>query len=122
VAWERVKNPNLRYNTQQVSHHVSSDFCDVTPWHAMLTEDQFNTLVAPREYLWWDVADKRMLSLESVVEGILTKGDLDDVKELLDEIGIPEVRRIFEQQIQKERCNYRPPTINYFSLYFAHHA
>jgi len=34
VAWERVKNPNLRYNPQQVSHHVSSDFCDVTPWHA----------------------------------------------------------------------------------------
>ena len=90
--------------------------------HAMLTEDQFNTLVAPREYLWWDVADKRMLSLESVVEGILTKGDLEDVRQLLDTIGIQKVREIFEQQIRKERCNYRPPTINYFSLYFAHHA
>ena len=90
--------------------------------HAMLTEDQFNTLVAPREYLWRDVADKRMLSLESVVEGILTKGDLDDVRQLIQEIGTPKVREIFEQQIRKERCNYRPPTINYFSLYFAHHA
>jgi hypothetical protein len=88
----------------------------------MLNEHQYEALVAPREYLWWDVADKRRLSLESVVEGILTKGDLDDVKNLLIEIGIPEVRRIFEQQIRKERCNYRPPTINYFSLYFAHHA
>lgn len=89
---------------------------------AMLTERQYSTLVAPREYLWWDVADKRMLSLESVVEGILTKGDLDDVKNLLIEIDIPEVRRIFEQQTRKERCNYRLPTINFFSLYFAHHA
>lgn len=88
----------------------------------MLTERQYNKLVAPREYLWWDVAEKRRLSLESVVEGILTKGDLDDVKDLLAEIGILEVRRIFEQQIRKERCNYRPPTINYFSLYFARHA
>ena len=92
------------------------------PPAAMLNERQYSTLVAPREYLWWDVADKRQLSLESVVEGILTKGDLDDVKILLAEIGIPEVRRIFEQQIRKDRCNYRPPTINYFSLYFAHHA
>jgi hypothetical protein len=90
--------------------------------HAMLTEDQFNTLVAPREYLWRDVADKRMLSLESVVEGILTKGDLNDVRQLLEEIGTPKVREIFEQQIRKKGCNYRPPTINYFSLYFAHHA
>ena len=88
----------------------------------MLNERQYSTLVAPREYLWWGVADKRQMSLESVVEGILTKGDLDDVKNLLAEIGIPEMRKIFEQQIRKERCNYRPPTINYFSLYFAHHA
>jgi len=89
---------------------------------AMLTDDQYNSLVAPREYLWWDVADKRRLSLESVVEGILTKGVLEDVRELLAVTGIPEVRRIFEQQIRKERCNYRPPTIKFFSLYFAHHA
>lgn len=88
----------------------------------MLTYRHYNTLVAPREYLWWDVADKRSLSLDSVVEGILTKGDLDDVKCLLTELGIPEVREIFERQIRKGRCNYRPPTINYFSLYFAHHA
>ena len=88
----------------------------------LITEQQYNTLVAPREYLWWDIADKRTLSLESVVEGILTKGDFDDVKSLLAEIGIPKVRRIFESQINKQRCNYRPPTINYFSLYFAHHA
>jgi len=88
----------------------------------MFTEKQYAMLIAPREYLWWDIADKRHLSLESVVEGILTKGDLDDVKCLLAEIGIPEVRRIFERQISKGRCNYRPSTINYFSLYFAHHA
>jgi hypothetical protein len=68
---------------------------------AMLTQHQYSKLVVPREYLWWDVADKSRLSLESVVEGILTKGDIDDVKDLLDEIGIPEVRRIFEQQIRK---------------------
>ncbi|WP_459827584.1 hypothetical protein [Desulfomicrobium salsuginis] len=88
----------------------------------MLTEKQYTTLVVPREYLWWDIANKRHLSLESVVEGILTKGDLDDVKCLLAEVGIHEVRSIFERQIGKERCNYRPPTINYFSLYFARHA
>ena len=88
----------------------------------MLTERQYSKLIASREYLWWDVADKRMLSLESVVEGILTKGDHDDVKSLFAELGISKVRAIFEKQIRKKRCNYRPPTINYFSLYFAHHA
>ena len=88
----------------------------------MLTERQNDTLIAPREYLWWDVADKCLLSLESVVAGILTKSDLDDVKSLFAEIGINEARDIFERQIRKERCNYRPPTINYFSLYFARQA
>lgn len=86
-----------------------------------LTRQQYEHLIAPRPYLWWGIADKTALSSESVVEGILGRGNWDDVKALFKELGIKQVKDIFENQTCGLRTNYRPRTINFFTLYFKRH-
>lgn len=87
-----------------------------------LTLKEYKSLVAPREHLWWDVQDKRNLSLESVTEGILSRGNWDDVQALFQEAGLSKVMQIFKKQIKSPRTNYKPQTINFFNLYFKRHA
>lgn len=81
----------------------------------------YKELIKPRKYLWWWVPedDKTNLSLESVVQGILTDGDIDDVKALFRYIGEDETKTIFLDQISRPRHNYRPQTINFFRKVFS---
>lgn len=83
---------------------------------------QYNRLVAPRPWLWWDVADNTRLSLDSVVEGILARGDWPDFLEAVEELGMDQVREVFFRQIKRQRNNYRPQTRNLFQIYFERHA
>lgn len=78
----------------------------------------YQKLVKSREALWWWIKDKRTLTLDEIVEGILARGDLDDVLQLLDVVGYDRVRKIFLRQISRSRHNYRPQTVNLFTLYF----
>jgi hypothetical protein len=87
-----------------------------------LTEEQYWHLVEPRPHLWWGTEDKKSLSVACVVEGILGWGNWDDVKMLIRELGIQQVKQIFESQTSSSRTNYRPQTIHFFRLYFNHHA
>ena len=87
-----------------------------------LTAKDYQTLVAPRPHLWWGAADKTRLSPESVVEGILGRGNWNDVNVLFKEWGIHEVKRIFEKQMNRSRTNYRAQTLHFFRLYFNRHA
>jgi hypothetical protein len=87
-----------------------------------LTYKQYQHLIAPRAHLWWGAGDRRGLSKESVVEGILGRGNWDDVLALIDEWGIQEVKQIFDRQTAGPRTNYRPRTIHFFRLYFDRHA
>lgn len=87
----------------------------------MIPDDLYQKLVVPRLHLWWWVQDRRALSLESVVEGILSYGDMDDVKALFALIGRNRTREIFLRQVSGRRCNYRPQTVNFFSKVFACH-
>ncbi len=90
--------------------------------NAPLTHKQYQRLVAPRTHLWWGAGDWRRLSKKSVVEGILSRGNWDDVLALIDEWGIQEVKQIFDRQTAGPRTNYRPQTIHFFRLYFDRHA
>ena len=83
-----------------------------------ISEEIFEKLVTPRAYLWWWVPDKNSLSLESVVEGILSGGDMEEVHLLLALAGRSAVKDIFLRQISRKRCNYRPQTMNFFSKVF----
>lgn len=89
---------------------------------ASINPKQYERLVEPRQHLWWDVRDKKTLSLESVVEGILSRGNWNDVQALFQEVGLIKVMHIFKKQIYSPRTNYRPQTINFFNLYFERHA
>ena len=78
----------------------------------------YNKIVKDRPYLWWWVKDKEHLSVESIVEGVLSYGDMDDVLKLFELLGRNEVRQVFQNQISKPRHNYRAQTVNYFMKVF----
>lgn len=84
----------------------------------MKNKDLYNKLVRPRSYLWWWVKDKESLPIETVVQGVLSNGDMDDVGKLFQLIGRDRVRRIFLKQIAGRRHNYRPQTVNFFRKVF----
>jgi hypothetical protein len=87
-------------------------------YEAMMNKDLYAQLVQPRSYLWWWVKDKENLSIETVVQGVLANGDMDDVQKLFQLIGRDQVRRIFLKQISGRRHNYRPQTLNFFRKVF----
>jgi hypothetical protein len=87
-----------------------------------ITFSQYKRLVAPRPWLWWDVADTSRLSMESVVEGILTRGDWPDFLEAVEVLGMEQVREVFFRQIKRQRNTYRIQTRNLFQRYFERHA
>ncbi len=75
-------------------------------------------IVQSKPYLWWWVKDKKKLSIESIVEGVLSKGNMNDVLTLFDILGRDQVKQIFSRQISGMRNNYRPQTLNFFKKVF----
>ncbi|MCP4397519.1 MAG: hypothetical protein GY801_09510 [bacterium] len=71
---------------------------------------------------WWtSEAEKVHISENVLVERILNYGDEQNVKQLLDLIGIGEIANIFYEQTSGPRCNYFPQVVNFFNLYFQRH-
>lgn len=78
--------------------------------------------VRKRKHLFWSTKNYDGLSNEAVVEGVLNYGDMNDVKELISLLGIQKVSKIFHEQTNRPRINYRPEIKNYFQLYFQKYA
>jgi len=78
--------------------------------------------VRKRKYLFWSTKNYDGLSKEAVVEGVLNYGDMNDVRELIALLGIQEVAKIFRENTNRARINYRPEVVNYFQLYFQKYA
>ena len=78
--------------------------------------------VRKRKSLFWSTKNYDGLSKEAVVEGILNYGNMDDVRELINLLGMQEVAKIFHDQTNRPRINYRPEIKNYFQLYFQKYA
>jgi hypothetical protein len=74
--------------------------------------------------LFWSTPDHlwQNLSQEAIVEQILNFGNAQDVRALLNWLGIDVTASIFFKQISGKRNNYHKRTRNYFELYFARHA
>jgi hypothetical protein len=81
----------------------------------------YDQIVKERPYLWWWVKDTWNLSLESVVQGVLANGDMDDIERLFQLVGREQVKKIFLKQISRPRHNYRRQTVNFFRKVFAAH-
>jgi len=68
---------------------------------------------------WYTPEDKKEeISHEFLVETILNFGDEKSVKKLFDLLGLEYVAEIFHKQTNRQRVNYFPQVVNYFSLYF----
>ncbi|MFT4305048.1 MAG: hypothetical protein ACMXX8_03065 [Candidatus Woesearchaeota archaeon] len=74
--------------------------------------------VKNRSHLFWYIGDLNQVSEPFILEQVLNYGNFDDVKLLFKIIGINKASIIFNKQIRKKRCNYRPEVKNYFKLYF----
>lgn len=84
-----------------------------------MNRELYKQLVKPRAHLWWWVGEKENLSEESIVQGILAYGDMNDVKLLFQMIGRERVKQIFSAQISRPRHNYRPQTVHFFEKVFS---
>ncbi len=83
-----------------------------------MDRELYDQIVKDRPYLWWWVRNKENLSLESVVQGVLANGDMDDVERVFQLVGRKQVKKIFLQQISRPRHNYRRQTVNFFKKVF----
>ncbi len=80
------------------------------------------SFIKKRSHLFWYIKDLDNVSDDFVLEQVLNFGDFNDVKLLFKIIGIKRASEIFNKQIRKKRCNYRPEVKNYFKLYFKEYA
>ena len=78
--------------------------------------------VRKRKHLFWSTRNYDGLSNEAIVEGVLNYGDMNDVRELIAFLGMKEVAKIFRENTNRARINYRPEVKNYFQLYFQKYA
>lgn len=78
--------------------------------------------IKKRPYLVWYTRNFKELSREAIVESVLNYGTFDDVKKVIDILGIKRVAFIFRNQMRHRRTNYDPKIINYFKLYFKKYA
>ncbi len=85
-----------------------------------MNKELYHKLVKQRPYLWWWVPDhdRENLSIESIVQGVLANGDMEDVHVLFKHLGREKAGEIFLRQVSRPRHNYRPQTINFFKKVF----
>jgi len=75
-----------------------------------------------KPYLAWFVKDKTLLSQEAMLENLFNYGSWQDYQKAENELGIKQVKSIFESLKRKKRSNLKPKTINFFNLYFTKYA
>lgn len=85
--------------------------------------EEIKQFIRERNSLFWYIKPeaKEKISVEFLVEHILNYGSLDDVKRLIELLGIKKTAEIFFQRSSLQRNNYFPKVKNYFTLYFNRH-
>ena len=81
--------------------------------------------IKKRPHLVWSTRNYGKLSDEAIVEAVLNYGNWDDVRKLIEILGIKKVAKIFREESKSSkinRQNYRPEIKNYFGLYFNKYA
>ncbi len=86
-------------------------------------DKEIKKFIREHSSFFWYVKDdaKEKISMEFLVETILSYGNGSDVKRLFELIGVEQAAQIFYRQISRKRINYRPRTMHYFKLYFDRH-
>ncbi len=84
-----------------------------------------DTYIRHHRPLFWSVGDNKLSEItdELLVETILNYGTLEDVRELINLLGLGQVATIFyKTTVNRTRHNYFPEVANFFNLYFKRHA
>ena len=89
-----------------------------------MNRQSLQDLINENGILFWSVSKKDLVNLspEVVVETFLNYADINQIKKMIEIIGIQRVAEIFYNQIKNARVNYHKRTINFFILYFNRHA
>jgi len=85
--------------------------------------DKRKQLIKDYSYLLWYSPEeaKMKISDKTLVEMIISNGDWNGFKRLIEILGIKKVSDIFFKQISNRRNNYRKQTKHFFKLYFNEH-
>ena len=75
------------------------------------------------QYFWYTPeCEKENISQELLLETILNYGTMDEVRELLQLLGVQEAARIFFAASGRKKLNYYPEIRHFFSLLFKRYA
>ena len=80
--------------------------------------------IEKRKDLFWSIheSQKKNVSESVLVETILNYGSLEDVRSLIELLGLKKTADIFYKATEnRTRRNYFPEVENYFKLYFDRH-
>jgi len=89
-----------------------------------LQEHSLISIIEQQKHLFWWVPENKQahLSIDAVVEAVLSNGNEKAVRHLFDTLGVEKVAEFFYRQTSSKRNNYRPRTIHFFRSYFQRHA
>jgi len=90
----------------------------------ILPENSLTSIIEQQKHLFWWVPENKLtqLSIDAVIEAVLSNGNEKAVRHLFDILGVEKVAEFFYRQTSGKRTNYRPRTIHFFRSYFQRHA
>ncbi len=75
-----------------------------------------------RKALWWWVKDVKQLDEESILEGVMNYGRWHDFLDLKTRWGLKKIVNLYQEMVNRKRCNLRPPARVLFGKYLEKHA
>ena len=89
-----------------------------------MNSPEIKKIISENAHLFWHTPDdqKEDISHEFLVETILNYGSLDNVRQLINVMGIKQVSSVFFNLEGRKKLNYFPEIYNFFSLLFKKYA
>ncbi len=89
-----------------------------------MNSPEIKKIISENAHLFWHTPEdkKEDISPEFLVETILNYGSLDDIKKLINIMGIGQVSKVFLNSQDRKKLNYYPEIYNFFSLVFKKYA
>lgn len=103
---------------------VSSFFVILGYRKRYMNSEELKEFIRQHSSLFWYIPEEKKedLTPEVVVEFILNYGTMEDVKTLINILGMEETARIFFAAEGRRKLNYYPEIHNFFSIYFKKYA
>ena len=89
-----------------------------------MNSPEIKAFIRKNSHLFWYTPEdkKEEISHEFLIETILNYGNLDDIRQLINIIGIKQLATIFLSIQGRKKLNYYPEIYHFFSLVFKKYA